>query len=149
MSEPQKAPQIQRAQQGRRSRGPHRFPQGGFPQGGGGGGFAGFSPLMKVVVLLVAAAVAGVWMYTSRGNTTGPDSESAKAPAVAEVGDCVQNKGTQDEPDMEVVDCGDAKAKYKVTSKFETECEPGQTRYTQTRRGREQFSMCLTANEAR
>ncbi|MFD6436007.1 hypothetical protein [Streptomyces venezuelae] len=88
--------------------------------------------------------IAGVWMYTSRGNTTGPDSESAKAPAVAEVGDCVQNKGTDDQPDMEVIGCSDAKAEYKVASKFENECEPGQSRFEQTRNGRVQFAMCLT-----
>ncbi|MFJ2774052.1 hypothetical protein [Streptomyces sp. NPDC087300] len=102
------------------------------------------SPLIKVAALLIAAVVAGVWMYTSKGNTTGPDSESAKQPAVAEIGDCVQDKGSEGSPDMEIIDCGDAKAEYKVESKHETECEPGQSRYEQTRRGRVQFSMCLT-----
>ncbi|MFE0174358.1 hypothetical protein ACFWZ2_18750 [Streptomyces sp. NPDC059002] len=102
------------------------------------------SPLVKVAALLIAAVVAGVWMYTSRGNTTGPDSESAKQPAAAEIGDCVQNTGSQDSPDMEVIDCGDAKAEYKVASQGLAECEPGQSRYEQTRRGRVQFSMCLT-----
>ncbi|MET8689863.1 hypothetical protein ABZV77_37235 [Streptomyces sp. NPDC004732] len=102
------------------------------------------SPLMKVAVVVIAAVIAGVWMYTSRGNTTGPDSESAKEPAVAEVGDCVQNKGSDGTPDMEVIDCSDPKAEYEVASKFENECEPGQSRYEQTRRGRVQFSMCLT-----
>ncbi|MGW2224782.1 LppU/SCO3897 family protein [Streptomyces formicae] len=102
------------------------------------------SPLIKVAALLIAAVVAGVWMYTSKGNTTGPDSESAKQPAVAEVGDCVQNTGSDGSPDMEIIGCGEAEAEYKVASKFETECEPGQSRYEQTRRGRVQFSMCLT-----
>ncbi|MEU7584145.1 hypothetical protein AB0B50_41925 [Streptomyces sp. NPDC041068] len=115
-----------------------------LPQGGGGGAFNGLSPLMKVAVLVIAAVIAGVWMYTSRGNTTGPDSETAKQPASAQVGDCVQNKGSEGSPDMEVIDCGDAKAEYKVASMHETECEPGQSRYEQTRRGRVQFSMCLT-----
>ncbi|MCF3122048.1 MULTISPECIES: LppU/SCO3897 family protein [Streptomyces] len=133
MSMPQRTQQTQ----GRRT--PRHF-----PQGGGGGAFAGLSPLMKVGVLVIAAIIAGVWMYTSRGNTTGPDSESAKAPAVAEIGDCVQNKGSEGSPDMEVIDCGDTKAEYKVESKNEQECEPGQSRFEQTRRGRVQFSMCLS-----
>jgi hypothetical protein len=99
------------------------------------------------VVLLVAAVIAGVWWYSSRGNTTGPGSETAKHPAVAEVGDCVQNKGSSGSPDMEIIDCSDAKAEYKVASKYETECEPGQSHYEQTRRGRVQFEMCLTPVE--
>lgn len=105
--------------------------------------FSRLSPVMKAVTLLVAAVVAGVWWYSSRGNTTGPDSEAAKAPAVAEVGDCVQNKGSDGSPDMEVIDCSNAKAEYKVASKFEAECKPGQSQYQETRRGRVQFSMCL------
>ncbi|MGW0535921.1 LppU/SCO3897 family protein [Streptomyces sp. NPDC003032] len=130
-------------QQGRSRRRSH------LPQGGGSGAFGGLPPLMKVAVLLIAAVVAGVWMYTSRGNSTGPDSESAKRPAAAEVGDCVQNKGSEGSPDMEVIDCGDAKAEYKVASLDGTECEPGQSRYEQTRRGRVQFSMCLTEVSAK
>ncbi|AZM54071.1 hypothetical protein DMA15_17075 [Streptomyces sp. WAC 01529] len=83
-------------------------------------------------------------MYTSRGDSSGSDSESAKRPASAEVGDCVRNKGSEGSPDMEVIDCGSAKAEYEVAGLGETECEPGQSRYEQTRRGRVQFSMCLT-----
>lgn len=118
-------------------------PQPQRPRGGGGGSFNRQSPLMKVVVLLIAGVIAGVWWYSSRGNTTGPGSEAAKAPTAAEVGDCVQNKGSSGSPDMEVVDCSGATAEYKVASKYETECEPGQSRYEQTRRGRVQYSMCL------
>ncbi|MEV5982693.1 hypothetical protein [Streptomyces sp. NPDC052114] len=128
--------QVQRTRRRRLSR--H------VPQGGGGGAFAGLSPLMKVGVLLIAAVIAGVWMYTSRGNTTGSDSETANQPAALQIGDCVQNKGSEGSPDMEAVDCGDAKAEYKVESTGQAECEPGQSRYEQTRRGRVQFSMCLS-----
>ncbi|GGV53536.1 hypothetical protein GCM10010277_51240 [Streptomyces longisporoflavus] len=95
------------------------------------------------MVLLIAGVVAGVWWYSSRGNTTGPGSEVAKAPAATEVGDCVQNKGSTSSPDMEKVDCSGATAEYKVTSTHEVECEPGESRYEQTRRGRVQYSMCL------
>ncbi|MEV2254712.1 hypothetical protein AB0I94_29775 [Streptomyces sp. NPDC050147] len=111
------------------------------------GAFSRQSPVMKVVTLLIAAVIAGVWWYTSRGNSTGPDSEAAKAPAVAEVGDCVQNKGSDGSPDMEVIGCSSSEADYKVASKFESECEPGQSQYQETRRGRVQFEMCLTPVE--
>ncbi|MEU5954801.1 hypothetical protein [Streptomyces sp. NPDC047525] len=109
----------------------------------GGGSFNRQSPLMKVVTLLIAAVIAGVWWYSSRGNTTGPGSEAAKEPAATEVGDCVRNKGSDSSPDMETVDCSGATAEYKVTSTHEVECEPGESRYEQTRRGRVQYSMCL------
>ncbi|MGW7270576.1 LppU/SCO3897 family protein [Streptomyces sp. NPDC054864] len=124
---------------------PQPQPQPQRPRGGGGS-FSRQSPLMKVVTLLIAAVVAGVWWYSSRGNTTSPVSKpgsSANEPAVTEVGDCVRNEGSDSSPDMETVDCSGASAQYKVTSTHEAQCEPGESRYEQTRRGRVQYSMCL------
>ncbi|MEV0117913.1 hypothetical protein AB0H77_32530 [Streptomyces sp. NPDC050844] len=127
-------------------------PQPQRPRGGGGGGsFNRQSPLMKVVTLLIAGVIAGVWWYTSRGNTTSPASNkpgsSASEPAVAddatEVGDCMANKGSNSSPDMETVDCSSAEAEYKVTSMNESECAPGESEYQQTRRGRVQYSLCM------
>ncbi|MGH4029439.1 LppU/SCO3897 family protein [Actinomycetota bacterium Odt1-20B] len=109
--------------------------------------FSRQSPLMKVVVLVIAAAVAGVWWYNSRGNTTEAAKKDPSNVVTAEVGDCLQNKGSDGDPDMQKADCDGKTAEFKVASKFEAECKPGQSHYEVTRRGRTQYEMCLTPIE--
>ncbi|MFJ9847069.1 hypothetical protein ACIRYZ_42915 [Kitasatospora sp. NPDC101155] len=53
-----------------------------------------------LVVGLVVAAFAFGWF--------------SGAPASAKVGDCVQNKGTDRDPDVRVLACSDPNAQYKV-----------------------------------
>ncbi|MFE0106584.1 hypothetical protein [Streptomyces sp. NPDC059009] len=114
--------------------------------------FSRQSPLMKVVVLVIAAAVAGVWWYNSRGNTTDPSTptgakKDASNVATAEIGDCIQNKGSDGDPDMQIVDCSDKAAEFKVASQLEPECKAGQSHYEVTRRGRTTYEMCLAPIE--
>ncbi|MFC1409230.1 hypothetical protein ACEZCY_10950 [Streptacidiphilus sp. N1-12] len=69
----------------------------------------------------------------------------------AKVGDCVQNKGTDSNPDVHVIDCGNAKAQYKVlktsSSGKDSDCDsvPGtEVAYTET--GRDSLVLCLGKN---
>ena len=50
------------------------------------------------------------------------------SPSNADVGACVQNKGTTSKPNVKVVDCGSADAEYKIVGKIDdstddTQCE--------------------------
>ncbi|MFJ5720501.1 hypothetical protein [Streptomyces sp. NPDC093149] len=54
-------------------------------------------------VLLVGLLVAALLGWFSGGT-----------PSAAKVGDCVQNKGTESEPDVHVLACSDPNAQYKV-----------------------------------
>ena len=92
-----------------------------------------------------ALITGGIWMSVSKGNTTGPEHNKT-VPRSIQAGDCVVNEGTDDSPSMQRVDCGDASAEYKVEDDhvFDAECEPGQDRYTVSRRGRAQSTLCLS-----
>ncbi|MDI5970543.1 hypothetical protein POF50_014525 [Streptomyces sp. SL13] len=124
------------------------YPQGGFPQSG----YPTPAPAPKkrgklflrlgilVVVIIVGIVVAVL-------NTD--DSQTVKA------GDCVQNTGSDSDPTLKQVDCGDAKAQYKVlkkvsgTSDGQTACEnvTGATNdFYETENG-SSFVLCLAANK--
>ncbi|MFF4950692.1 LppU/SCO3897 family protein [Streptomyces chattanoogensis] len=71
----------------------------------------------------------------------------------AEVGDCMKNNGTTINPDLEVVDCGTAEAKFKVKEVHSdttdmSVCPTGTTAYAESqhrRRGSDtKFVLCLT-----
>ncbi|MFG2054053.1 hypothetical protein ACGFI9_08455 [Micromonospora sp. NPDC048930] len=74
-------------------------------------------------------------------------------PAYAEVGDCVSATGTSTDPDVSVVDCGDASAGYVVIGKVEDTTDDGQCErfagavasYTEQRESRK-LLLCLGEN---
>ncbi|MET9150807.1 LppU/SCO3897 family protein [Streptomyces griseoflavus] len=134
--------------------------QGGFPQQGGQPGFPppgapvpppqqgrklSFKTIKNIVIVLIIAGVAIGTYITSQD-----DADTAA------VGDCMHRGSTDDNnPDLEVVDCGDAKAQYKVLAKVEgnfsgltaqTKCEAEskdfQYSYTETN-GSKSFLLCL------
>ncbi|MEV5255551.1 hypothetical protein AB0K98_27735 [Streptomyces werraensis] len=141
---------------------PYGQPQGQapFPQQAGQPGFPppgapmppqqqgrkiSFKTIKNVVIVLIVAGVAiGGWI-ASRDDA-----------AAAAVGDCMHRGSTDDNnPDLEVVDCGDAKAQYKVLakvegnfsgltaqSKCEAESKDFEYVYTETN-GSKSFLLCL------
>ncbi|MDI3420554.1 LppU/SCO3897 family protein [Streptomyces luteolus] len=90
----------------------------------------------------IAMAVIVVAMMIVGGITSLNDAEAA------EVGDCmsVEDEASTTDPGLEVVDCGDSKAKYKVADKKEGSaggCDRTRySEYTQTGKG-EDFTLCL------
>ncbi|WKX71066.1 hypothetical protein [Streptomyces sp. XD-27] len=100
----------------------------------------------------MAAIGAGVWIFTHQGKSTDtPSTPAARASASAsqdansiDVGECVENQGSNSAPDLEVVPCGDSRAEYKVKESTGDQCAPGQARYTVTRRGHVQSMLCLS-----
>ncbi|MFF9116343.1 hypothetical protein ACF09Y_12190 [Streptomyces massasporeus] len=102
-------------------------PQGGYPQQPGQPGFppqgaAPYAPvppsapsrrfskkLLRVVGIIVVAIIIGVVKWQI-GKT---DAETTA------VGSCMQNKGTQSQPDLSTVDCSSRDAQYEVVEKFD------------------------------
>lgn len=135
-------------------------PQGGFPQQAGQPGFPppgapvpppqqgrklSFKTIKNIVIVLIVAGVAIGTYVTSQD-----DADTAA------VGDCMHRGSTDDNnPDLEVVDCGDTKAQFEVLAKVEgsfsglsaqTKCEAEakdfQYAYTETA-GSKSFLLCL------
>ncbi|GGV76355.1 hypothetical protein AB0D65_20425 [Streptomyces griseoloalbus] len=136
-------------------------PQGGFPQQAGQPGFPppgapvpppqqgrklSFKTIKNIVIVLIVAGVA-IGGYISSQD----DAQTAA------VGDCMHRGSTDDNnPDLEVVDCADAKAQYKVLAKIEgsfltetlasskCEAEAKDFQYTYTESGdSKDFLLCL------
>ncbi|MFD9406865.1 hypothetical protein ACFWBN_07545 [Streptomyces sp. NPDC059989] len=106
-------------------------------------GGLGVMKILKIIGVVIALVVVAVGYFLSRN-----DADHA------EVGDCLKNNGSTISPDLQVVKCGDATAKYKVvevipdtleSSKCEGKADMGY--YEQTRGGRrssgKQFVLCL------
>ncbi|MFF3323286.1 hypothetical protein [Streptomyces sp. NPDC002889] len=74
------------------------------PPAASGGGL-GLKTKLKIVVAVLAVITFGVFWFMSRD-----DADTAKA------GDCLKNSGNEVSPDLEVVECGDTKAAFKVVS---------------------------------
>ncbi|MEU0199093.1 MULTISPECIES: hypothetical protein [unclassified Streptomyces] len=140
-------------------------PQGGYPQQPGQPGFPpqgatpyapvppqpsgrklSFKTIKNIVIVIAVASVAIGGYIASRDDAN-----------TAAVGDCMHRGSTNDDnPDLEVVDCGDAKAQYEVlakvegefltdamaSSKCETEAKDFQYVYTQSGDGKD-FLLCL------
>jgi hypothetical protein len=136
-------------------------PQGGFGQAPGGypppgpgypqGGFPppaapkrGMSRLAIRLIVLGVVIVVGIVVAVLNHN----DAESVKA------GDCMQNTGTDDNPDMKQRDCSDSRATYVVLKKISgstdtTKCDnvPGdKAAYYETENG-SSFMLCLGDNK--
>ncbi|WP_284049950.1 hypothetical protein [Streptomyces sp. MCA2] len=130
------------------------MPSGGGPVPGGPGGrpprqvrIPGF--VRALVVLLIFGGVAA-WVVLHQDEY---NAEAHKRPKVdprsvglAKVGDCLeQTGGTDDEPDLELIDCAKPAAKYKVVkTEAQSECKPGESRYRQLNGHYETVNLCMT-----
>lgn len=101
-----------------------------------------------IVVPLVLIGY-GVWYGlmghdTPSSTSTSPNTDSTSASA-ADVGDCLQKKGSDSDPDLTIVDCGGATADYKVKQReaLDYSCDPQYATYQLTRNGRPQFTLCM------
>ncbi|WP_406331132.1 hypothetical protein [Streptomyces sp. NBC_00203] len=103
------------------------------------------SPLFKAVVFVIALIGAGVYYFTKSDEPYKAGTDTSNSDFSAEVGDCMKNNGTESSPDLEVVDCTNSAAAYKVEKTGSTsECEDGQLKYTKTRRNTTLLTMCLS-----
>ncbi|MEU9009212.1 hypothetical protein AB0D12_05365 [Streptomyces sp. NPDC048479] len=105
------------------------------------GGGLGAKTILKIIVAVIALIVFAIAYFMSQD-----DADKA------EVGDCMKNSGSTANADLEVVDCGDSKAAYKVTEVLPnttdtSRCKSDLTYVEQTRGGRrssgKQFVLCL------
>ncbi|MEU7395017.1 LppU/SCO3897 family protein [Streptomyces albogriseolus] len=130
---------------------PQQAGQPGFPPPGAPvpsqqqGRKISFKTIKNVVIVLIVAGVAIGGFLASRDDAN-----------TAAVGDCMHRGSTDDnDPDLEVVDCGDAKAQYEVLakvegnfsgltaqSKCEAESKDFEYVYTETN-GSKSFLLCL------
>lgn len=137
-------------------------PQGGYPQQPGQPGFPqqGTAPYAAVppqrpkrnVKLYVRIAIIVVGLIAAAGGYLGSHSDDTQKLAV---GDCLTNKGTAKDPNIEQLDCSDPKADYKVlkkdgsTSLAMLACQSvqGTTAAISWREGSDSFVLCLGDNK--
>ncbi|MFM9371480.1 hypothetical protein [Streptomyces sp. Da 82-17] len=108
--------------------------------------------VVKGVAVVIGCIVAGVWYFSTKGDTVEDAKNAAKndtSATGADVGECVQRLGTDAEPDIRVVDCADPKAQYKVSDEGFTAnsltCKAGDSKFTiEYSRGRSDVALCLT-----
>lgn len=109
------------------------------PSSGGGG--LGIKNILKIILAVLAVIVFAAAYFMGQD-----DADKA------EVGDCMKNSGSTITPDLEVVDCGDAKATLKVVevhpNTMDTNlCKTEISYVEQTSGGRrssgKQFVLCL------
>jgi hypothetical protein len=137
-------------------------PQGGYPQQPGQPGFpqqgtAPYAPVppqrpkrsvrqyLRIAGVAVALVViAGGWYFNN--------SDDTKKLAV---GDCLTNKGSDSDPQIEQLDCSNSKADYKVlkkdgsTSIAQLACQSvkGTTAALEWKEGSDSFVLCLGDNK--
>jgi hypothetical protein len=137
-------------------------PQGGYPQQPGQPGFPpqGASPYAPVPpqqpkrnikkYLRIASIVVGLIVIAGGWYFNRPDDTKKLA-----VGDCLTNKGTDSKPEIEQLDCSNAKADYKVlkkdgsTSVSQLACQSvtGTTAAIEWTEGSDSFVLCLGSNK--
>ncbi|MFE3647859.1 hypothetical protein ACFXO2_08450 [Streptomyces sp. NPDC059152] len=96
--------------------------------------------VLKGIVAVVALIVIGVAWVSSWNDAD-----------TAEVGNCMKNEGNEIKPDLKVVDCGTAEAKFKVTAVHANTtdmelCPKNTTAYAESQRHRRsttRFVLCL------
>ncbi|MDT0541289.1 MULTISPECIES: hypothetical protein [Streptomyces] len=103
------------------------------------------SPLGKAVVLVITAICASVWYLVKEDEPRNPGTTDDREVSAA-VGDCMKEKGTDGGEKLEVVDCSDEAARYRVesTGDIKGDCRPGEVRYTETRRTVTLLTLCLS-----
>jgi len=96
---------------------------------------------------VLVAIFCAVWYGVLGHDTpdTGPANTDSTSASAADVGDCIQKKGTDSDPDLTIVDCGGATADYKVKQReaMDYTCDPQYATYQLTRNGRPQFTLCM------
>lgn len=97
---------------------------------------------IRIGVVVVGLIIAGVSVYTSRD-----DANTAK------VGDCmsISNPDNATNPDLQVVDCTNAKARYKVVQKKSDTSGCDRTKYSEYTEtgGSSDFTLCLADYSAK
>lgn len=73
------------------------------PTRSSGGGGLGIKNILKIIVAVLGVIAFAVFYFMGQD-----DADQAEA------GDCLKNSGSTITPDLEVVECGDAKAVFKV-----------------------------------
>ncbi|MCU8589646.1 hypothetical protein [Streptomyces sp. A13(2022)] len=142
---------------------PYAQGQQGFPQQAGQPGFPppggapyapvqpqqpkrGFKQYLRIAVAVVALVAIGVGWYVNR------DAEDAKK---LTVGDCLYNKGSDSDPEVVQVDCGDTKATHTVLKKADGSMVPqltcqsveGTTATLTWEETGDSFTLCLGDNK--
>ncbi|MDI3405308.1 LppU/SCO3897 family protein [Streptomyces cavernicola] len=123
----------------------------------GGGGLN--QTVVKGVAVVIALIVGGIWHFSTKGDTVKDAEQAAQdakeaaekdtSAAGADVGECVDRLGTDEDPDIRVVPCSDAKAEFKVSDEGFTAnsltCKAGDSKFTVTyTRGSSDIALCLT-----
>ncbi|WP_067703690.1 LppU/SCO3897 family protein [Nocardia jejuensis] len=107
--------------------------------------FAGTRPILRLVLALVAVAVAVLAVSGCSAVKDASKSDTAKA----KVGDCINViEGSMVDSKTEPVDCSNEKAVYRVAQIFDTktDCKQEQTSYEETLNGGTTAFLCLTPN---
>ena len=93
-----------------------------------------------ILGLLIPVAVLALIIFANLNSTSNAD-----------VGQCVQNKGTSSNPDVSVVDCGSSDAEYKIVGKLDdstddTQCDQfaGSVASYVYERGSTKYTLCLS-----
>ncbi|MEU4295035.1 toxin-antitoxin system, toxin component [Kribbella sp. NPDC026596] len=93
-----------------------------------------------ILGLLIPVAVLALIIFANLNSTSNAD-----------VGQCVQNKGTSSNPDVSVVDCGSSDAEYKIVGKLDdstddTQCDQfaGSEASYVYERGSTKYTLCLS-----
>ncbi|MFE9645364.1 hypothetical protein ACFYO0_14850 [Streptomyces sp. NPDC006365] len=102
----------------------------------------GFKFYLRIAIVVAALIAAGIGWVASRD-----DAQAAK------VGDCMSigNPDSTTNPELEVVDCGDSKAAYKVEQKKTDDSGCDRTKYAEYTEtgGSSDFTLCLSEYSAK
>lgn len=107
--------------------------------------FAGTRPILRLVLALVAVAVAAFAVTGCSMVKDASKSDTAKS----KVGDCINViEGSATDSKTQPVDCTDQKAVYKVAAVYDkkTDCKDEQTSYEETLNGGTTSFLCLNPN---
>ncbi|MFH8596762.1 LppU/SCO3897 family protein [Streptomyces rimosus] len=129
-------------------------PYGQAPNGGPGGRpprQVRIPGIVRALIVLLIFGGIGAWVVMHQDEYNAESRKRPKADpqsvTAAKVGDCLQQTGgTDKEPELKIIDCGNAAAKYKVAKVGAgTGCEPGQADYRRfDKYDREVMSLCMT-----
>ncbi|NBE55050.1 LppU/SCO3897 family protein [Streptomyces boluensis] len=100
------------------------------------------STVIGIVCLVLGIAFTGTMLLI------GGDGEPTRVGRQADVGECLENRGTRGEPSLFVIDCDADKAEYRLVERLsdpgsDGKCPAGVTRYEESRNGRVTMTLCL------